>query len=204
MSINLDQKKPVVFSGELTIERKLNLFPPMVVHISGGTDKTKVQVIKMRDTEAKSLLEKFANNITTETYKARFISDIEETTAWKKNPRHKNHFCEKMSLEFAHDGLKALKEKNKSNKKPFLSEADYELFYRKAFLGDTSIGKLSLNSAGGNKGKITGIFHKFYRESMEKGYTPFKGESILYQHLIIDNFEGWTEKGLRGNFKDKG
>ncbi|HMI78945.1 MAG TPA: hypothetical protein VK484_09125 [Ferruginibacter sp.] len=194
----LNDKSLRFLSGELTIERKFESLKPLTVNISNAS-----KILRISENEAKAYLEKLGNANISETYKARFVSHVEETITSVKSDRNTNYFCTKMPLEFAYKQLKGLTVIKSKNARPFISQEDYELFFKKAFLNDKSIKKLVLNSEGGSKGKITAIFFRFYRAAIENGYEPHKGSAQKYQLLIVDNFEGWTEKQLKGNFKDK-
>lgn len=198
MSINKIQVASSVFPEQFKIESKPDLSLMRVINMNNSAG----QFVRLPANETKIILEKIMNTIIPGTYEANNIGHIKNKVVDEKD-NHKNYFCDKMPLDFAYKGLKPLTSINRKNKRPFLSEEDYELFYQKAFLNDKSIEKLSLNSSGGNKGRITTFFYRFYREAVEKGYTPFKGHANLYKKLIIDNFEGWTEKALKGNFKEK-
>ncbi len=164
MSINKIQLAPPVLSEQFKIESKPDLSVIRVLNMNNSVG----QLVRLPTKETKKFLEKIVNNIIPGTYEANYFGHIKTKMVDEKG-NNKNYFCDKMPLDFAYNGLKALTSINKKNKRPFLSEEDYKLFYKKAFLNDISIGKLSLNSSGGNKGRITAFFFRFYREAVEKG-----------------------------------
>lgn len=74
-------------------------------------------------------------------------------------------------------------------------------FISRAFLGDSSIEKQTLNTSHINKTMIIKLFHLFYKASIQKSSYETRSNCIeKYLKLLTDNFNNWEHTKISNNF----
>ena len=121
----------------------------------------------------------------------------------KQSKKEVNLFCAGMPVNTAKDFLRVLTTKESKNGKPFLTESQLEIFFKKAFLGKEGE-RQTINMVRGEVGAIRTLFHRFYQEAKKHGWETTDHCLDKYRRLVSDNFtnsELQYEK-LKHNFSD--
>ncbi len=95
-----------------------------------------------------------------------------------------------------------------SDGEPFLTVDEVRLFIRKAFVGEASLSKLTLNMGGRSKANVIGLFHLYYSycntHHSKIGKIDKQATAKKYIKLLTDNFDNWTFDQIDQNFRSGG
>jgi hypothetical protein len=112
-----------------------------------------------------------------------------------------NVFCKSMPIKKALEHFKALTTVLNKHKRPFLTEEQFELFIRRAFIGE-DLPKQIIDYGNREKLFIVKRFYQFYDLSW-KEYENTSQCTEKYIRLLTDNFEGWKFENIAQNFGNK-
>ena len=113
-----------------------------------------------------------------------------------------NIFCKTMPLKIPIEHFKVFTlNKSSNNGKPFLDEKSFDLFIRKAFIGELNIETLLFNfKVSSEKLLIQEVFYDFYNKYQIK-YFPDSNTNTKFIELLTENFVGWNFKTIQRKFK---
>jgi len=85
--------------------------------------------------------------------------------------------------------------------KKVLTPTQLDNFILRAFQGDSSIGKQTLNTLKIKEKAIINLFHKFYQECVaHPKFEPQRNSIKKYKGLLTENFTNWEQKDELKNF----
>lgn len=114
-----------------------------------------------------------------------------------------NTFCRSMPMDIPIEHFKVLTIKKSKNGKPFLTQDEFEVFIKKAFLGIEGLEKQKFNQAPkGEKFKIQYLFRQFYENYCYEYFDTGQNQDIFIR-LLTDNFKGWDFENVKNNFNTK-
>lgn len=146
------------------------------------------------------------------TYLKKLIEDLEKTPegidvvdndSFLNHSSEENIFCKGMPIEFAIDHFKKFTEPDSKKGTKFLTPEQLNNFISKAFLGNVKLEKQNFNYSRGERRIIKKHFYFFYTKVMEKKYDLRPTCRDYYISLLSDNFNDFTFKNVKDNFKNK-
>lgn len=116
-----------------------------------------------------------------------------------------NLFCKGMPLNVVREHFSVLTTNiSKGNKKPFLTNEQFEAFIKRAFLNDKSIEPIILNYSKTKENLfIVKRFYQFYDKAITDDYTTRNDSKEKYIKILTDNFSEWEFDKVLQNFGDK-
>jgi hypothetical protein len=116
-----------------------------------------------------------------------------------------NLFCKGMPLNMVREHFRVLTTNiSKNNKKPFLTNEQFEAFIKRAFLEDKSIEPITLNYSKTKENLfIVKRFYQFYDKAITDDYTTRNDSKEKYIKILTDNFSEWEFDKVLQNFGDK-
>ena len=114
-----------------------------------------------------------------------------------------NNFNRPMHLAEVRKWFIQLAENNSKNGKPFLTIEQVGQFIERAFVGNVTIQKLTLNMAEGERTSITKLFYLFYQRcTNDYAIEPTKHCKEKYVRLLTDNFTNYNYNTVFGTFNN--
>lgn len=171
------------------------------------TENLDLDMVKWNDSTIKNIderyreLKRYANNNLNDYLKNILLKSESQEPQPIQNKV--NVFCKTMPLSIPQEHFKILTTKNSKNGKPFLTQNQYDIFIKRAFLGENHLQKLKFNQAPkGEKLKIQYLFRQFYKNYGFEYFNTGQTQDIFIK-LLTENFIGWDFKNVKNNFKTK-
>ncbi|RAU81977.1 hypothetical protein [Pontibacter arcticus] len=118
----------------------------------------------------------------------------------KELASQENQFCKGMPMQEVIEHFKPLATTlSKHNNQPFLSQEQFNLFLKRAFLNQTGIEQQKINMGNGEKYFVIKRFYQFYSIASVQ-YESTTQCKDKYIRLLSDNFSNWKYEDLKGNF----
>lgn len=132
----------------------------------------------------------------------RLRTSTKPTEEIKQEEQEEQNNFNRMPIKEAKAFFEPLTVENSKNGKPFLTPEQLQAFYKRAFHGDASQAKQTLNVAP--KGEALFITHLFYSYysicTANYLYEPDRQCRDKYIKLLTDNFTNWSFEKIRDNF----